>query len=102
MLALDSDRLGGELRGAFRHLESVWDALGEMGIEVLDHTGAPYNSGLELEVLAFQPMAELAGEQVLETIRPSVYINARKLQTGQVIVGTPLAHSESPHGAELL
>lgn len=88
------------MRGAFRHLDSVWDTLGEIGIEILDQTGAPYNSGLELEVLAFQPTEGLAHEQVLETIRPGIYLGARRLQIGQVIVGTPPTRSPYFGGQE--
>ena len=78
-----------EHRRAFRHLASVWDALEGMGVDVIDHHGQPYDPGQALVVLAFQPTADIAADVVLETIRPSVYLADRRLQVGEVIVGTP-------------
>jgi hypothetical protein len=87
------DRATGEadraLRRPFRHLQSTWDALEEAGVVIQDHDGSRWNSGLTLEVLAFQPTAGLLWEQVIETVRPSVYLDGRTVQIGQVIVGTP-------------
>lgn len=78
-----------EMRRAFRHLESVWDALAAAGVEIQDHTGMPFRDGLSLDVLAFQPTAGVERERVIETIKPSVYLKGRPIQMGQVIVGTP-------------
>lgn len=79
-----------EHRRSFRHLASVWDALEEIGVDVIDHSGQPYDPGQALVVLAFQPTPEVAAEVVLETIRPSIYMADKRLQVGEVIVGTPV------------
>jgi hypothetical protein len=76
-------------RQAFRHVQSTWDVLAGAEVTVQDHDGSPFESGLALDVLAFQPTPGLAGEQVVETVRPSVYVRGRTVQRGQVIVGTP-------------
>jgi hypothetical protein len=94
MLAPGSERPREEMRGAFRHLESTWDALREAGVEILDHTGVVYDSGMALEVLAFQPTPGTTREHVLETIKPTVYVGDRRLQMGQVIVASPPAAGE--------
>lgn len=73
---------------AYRHLESVWDVLSEAGIKIQDHTGRPYDSGLSLEVLAFQPTPGIERERIIETISPSVYLDGEPIQRGTVIVGT--------------
>ena len=78
-----------EMRSAYRSFEAAWNALMEAGIEVLDHTGSPFNSGMLLRVLAFQPTAGIAQETVIETIRPSIYYQQQNIQQGEVIVGTP-------------
>ena len=77
------------MRRPYRHVASALDALAEVGIEIQNHTGQPYKSGLAVEVLAFQPTAEIAREMIVETVRPSIYLNEKQVQQGQVIVGTP-------------
>jgi hypothetical protein len=86
-----------EMRRVFRHLESVWDALAGVGVEIQDHTGAPYRPGLSLRVIAFQPTEGFHAEKVIETIKPSIYYKGQSVQTGEVIVGTPGA-SDASHG----
>lgn len=83
-----------EIRRAYRHLESVWDAMVEAGFDIQDHTGAPFDSGLSLKVIAFQPMAGMVREQVIETIKPTIYFNRERIQMGEVIVGCPEVDSE--------
>lgn len=78
-----------EMRRAFRHLQSAWDVLADAGVEIQDHTGATFDIGQSLHVIAFQPTPGLTGEQVIETIKPSVYYGGRMVQMGEVIVGTP-------------
>ena len=75
----------------FRHLEAVWDTLGQAGVEIRDHADEPvpeYGS-LALEVLAYQPTPGLSRDKVIDTIKPSIYVDGHLLQMGQVIVGTP-------------
>lgn len=78
-----------ETRGALRHLEATWTALGEAGVQIIDHTGEPFHHGLALTVIAFQPTKGLTREEVVETIRPTIYFGPTLLQMGEVIVGTP-------------
>ena len=89
MLQPGTDEPLPELRHAFRHLQSTWQTLAAAGVTIQDHDGTPFESGLALEVLTFQPTAGLRAEQVVETVRPSVYVRTRTIQLGQVIVGTP-------------
>jgi hypothetical protein len=55
MLEPGTDRPREEVRREYRHLLSVWDGLAEAGIQIQEHTGAPFDSGLSLRVVAFQP-----------------------------------------------
>jgi hypothetical protein len=84
-----------EMRRAYRSFEAAWDTLLNAGVEVQEHTGSPFNSGLLLHVLAFQATPGLTQETVLETIRPSVYYRQQLIQPGEVIVGTPEAPAPS-------
>lgn len=79
------------MRRTFRHLESVWDLLAEIGLEVQDHTDTRFDSGMSLKVIAFQPDPGVARERIVETVKPSVYLGRRRIQMGEVIVATPEA-----------
>jgi hypothetical protein len=89
MIEPGTDRPLEEMRRAWRHLQSAWDVLADAGIEIQDHTGAPFDVGQSLHVIAYQPTPGLNAERVIETIKPSVYYGGRVVQMGEVIVGTP-------------
>jgi hypothetical protein len=78
-----------EMRRAYRHFESVWDALERDGVKIYDHTGEDFDAGRSIKVLAYQPTAGLSRERVTETIKPTIYVNDERVQMGEVIVGTP-------------
>lgn len=80
-----------EMRRAYRHLESTWDVLGEAGAQILDHTNefVPEGGIYALQVIAYQPTPGLSREQVVETIKPTIYYQDRLIQMGEVIIGTP-------------
>jgi hypothetical protein len=63
-------------------------------LQIQDHTGNPYDSGQSLEVLAFQPTDGITNEVVIETVRPSLYLQGHRILKGQVIVGSPLGTQE--------
>jgi hypothetical protein len=89
MVSPDSDQPLEAMRPAFRDLQSMWDLLAQAGVEIVDHTGLQYRSGMALKVLAFQPAAGLPRETVIETIRPTILIKSHHVQMGEVVVGTP-------------
>ena len=72
-----------------RDLESIMDALTQGGIEIKDFTGEKYDGGMALNVIAFQPTQGITKEQVIETIKPTIYHKNKLVQIGQVIVGVP-------------
>ncbi len=65
------------------------ETMEQHGIKVKDQTGSLYDSGLSLEVLAFEPRSGLKRDEVIETIKPSVFCRGERVQMGAVIVGTP-------------
>jgi len=77
------------IRRSSRDLESISDSLSQSNIEIRDHTGEKYDDGMVLKVIAFQPVPGLHQQQVLETIKPTIYYKNTLIQTGQVIVGVP-------------
>jgi hypothetical protein len=74
---------------ALRHLEAAWEALREAGLEIEDHTGRPYDAGQLLKVIAAQPVPNLTTEQVIETVKPSIFYKNQLVQIGEVVVGIP-------------
>jgi hypothetical protein len=55
-----------------------------------DWVNQPYDTGLPVKVLSFQPTPGLDRDTVIETVRPTVIWKDRLLQSGEVIVGTPV------------
>ncbi|MEO3767227.1 hypothetical protein [Streptomyces sp. B5E4] len=86
----DAGRLSpADLRQVRLQVRASRQALADDGLEIQEHDGEPFDSGLSLEALVFQDDPELTREIVLETVRPSVYFRGRRIQMGQVIVGRP-------------
>ena len=91
-----SDRPREEFRLAYRHLESLWDALAGADVRIVDHTGTPFDSGLSLRVLSFEPKEGLTRETVIETLRPTIFHKDKRIQIGEVIVGSPPETQTTP------
>jgi hypothetical protein len=72
-----------------RHIESAFDTLTAAKVELKDHTGEKYVSGMSLKVVAFQPNPELKFEKITETIKPTIIYRGILLQNGEVIVEKP-------------
>ena len=90
MVEPGSDRPTEEMRRPFRHLETSWDALTQAGVRIQDHTGEPFHYGSSIKVIAYEPTVGLLREQVIQTLRPTVYFKNERIQTGEVIVGAPV------------
>ena len=78
-----------QLQRVSRDVESTWDALTQRGIEIKDHTGRDYDAGMALRVITSQPVADLARQQIIETLKPTIYYRDKIIQMGEVIVGIP-------------
>jgi hypothetical protein len=77
-----------EMSRAYRHLESVLFTLEKEGIEIQDHDGQPFDAGLSIKVLTYQPLPNIEKEYVYDTIKPSVYLKGERILMGEVIVAT--------------
>ena len=82
------------IRKSFNWLVSVWDVLKENGLEIQDHTGNVYREGQDLKVPAFEPTPGLTVETVINTIKPSIYLDGKMIQMGEVVVGVPDAANQ--------
>jgi hypothetical protein len=72
-----------------RRFEEVFETLHQNNIEIHDHTGEKYDSGLTLKVLQYEPQEGITSEVILETVKPSVRLHG-VLVPGEVIVATPI------------
>ena len=78
-----------EMKRVYRHVEAIFEALKQVGVEITDPIGRVYDSGMALKVVTFEPTVGLSKEEIKETIKPSVTWQGRLIQMGEVIVGTP-------------
>ena len=79
------DRVGDDerLRALHDSLSRLEDALTEYRVETVEHEGQTYDAGLRVEVLH---EGETDGNPVIaETIRPTILLDGRVLQQGQVV-----------------
>jgi hypothetical protein len=94
------ERMDDAPRAVLRHLETAWDALADAGVEIKDHAGDPFDPGLAMSVVAYQPTPGLRREQIIETVRPGVYLGGHSIQMAEVIVGTPDPPDTDPSPAD--
>jgi len=80
-----------EVKVAKHTIDSTWLTLKQEGLEIQDHTGDPIVGGEDLNIIAFQTTPDLKRNQVIETLRPTIYFKNTKIQPGEVIVGRPEA-----------
>jgi hypothetical protein len=78
-----------EMKRAYRHFETAWDALINAGYRVEDYTKQAFRTGMKVDVLAYEEAPGITSEIVLETVKPGIFYNDIPIQRGEVIVGTP-------------
>lgn len=84
-----------ETRRAYRHVESALETFAQMGVTLNDWVNQPYDPGLPVKVLTFQPTPGVMRDTVVEAVRPTVVWKDRLLQLGEVVVGIP-PNTEKP------
>jgi hypothetical protein len=85
-----------EMKRVHRHIEGALDVLKQLGLTMNDWVHQPYDAGLPVKVLAFQPTPGLARDTILEAVRPTVIWKERLLQLGEVVVGIPVSPEDRP------
>jgi hypothetical protein len=87
-------RMPKEIRDALYSLESTWMSMSEGGVEIVDHIGSLPNKH-EVKVIEVREIPNLAREQVIDTIKPTILFHGEVIQLGEVIVGKPVNSSDS-------
>jgi hypothetical protein len=78
-----------DVRKMVRQLDSMFEALKSLGIEVRDRTGEAFNYGLPEKVVSSSIQIGLTKELIVETIKPTVYWMNQIAQNGEVVIATP-------------
>lgn len=73
-----------------RHVDTLVEQIGNAGYTFKDHTGEPYDTGNQVIVLSTEPTDGLTSDRVIETVKPSVFFKGDLIQSGEVIIGTPI------------
>jgi hypothetical protein len=96
MLPAGAKQPSEENRRSYKQLESILDTLKQAGVQIRDHSGeaVPRGGIYTLKALAYEPTSGLKREQVIETIKPTIYFKDRVIQIGEVIIGTPEASGD--------
>lgn len=81
------------LRRALRHLDAATETLRQLDVTLKDWLNEPYDPGLPLKVIAFQPSPGLVRDTIIEVVRPAVFWQNRLVQSGEVVVGRPVNES---------
>ena len=74
---------------AYRHVEASIETLAQMGVTINDWLDQPYDPGLPVKVLTFQPHPGVTRDTVIEAVRPTVIWREQLLQLAEVVVGIP-------------
>ncbi len=85
-----------EMRRLYRHIEGAMETFRAMGLRISDWLGQPYDAGLPVKVISFQPTPDLVRDTVIEAVRPAVFWQDRLLQVGEVVVGIPQNSNQQP------
>jgi hypothetical protein len=72
------------------------ELLCEIGLTVEDPAGRPYVEGERLDVLLFEPHAEVSKPTIVQTVKPAVFHQGLLLKLAQVIVAVPQDEKAEP------
>ena len=96
MVDASSGEVRDEMKRVYRHIEGIFQAFQDMGLEVRDHTDAPFDYGMPLKVVTTQPTPGITKERVVETIKPTIYWQNQIIQHGEVVIATPASPTAEP------
>lgn len=78
----------------YRFVEALDDALKEIDVSIKSHDGEVYDTGMAVNVVAWEKREGTTREEIIETIKPTIRLGDRLLQWADVIAVTPI-RSES-------
>lgn len=78
-----------EIKKVGNSLESIKETLGGLGIKIIDRLGEPFNAGLPDQVVTEEVQEGLSKEQIIRTIRPTIFWHQTLVQRGEIDVAVP-------------
>ena len=83
-------RMPKEIKEALFSLESTWASMTAGGVEIVDYLGTiPLKS--EAKIVEVRDIPDLSREQVVEVIKPTIFLRGEVIQVGEVVMGRPAA-----------
>ena len=73
----------------YRFVEALDDALKEIDVSIKSHDGETYDTGMAVNVVAWEKREGATREEIIETIKPTIRLGDRLLQWADVIAVTP-------------
>lgn len=77
----------------YRFVEALDDALKEIDVTIKSHDGEAYDTGMAVNVVAWEKREGATREEIIETIKPTIRLGDRLLQWADVIAVTPAKNS---------
>ena len=74
----------------YRFVEALDDALKEIDVTIKSHDGEAYDTGMAVNVVAWEKREGATREEIVETIKPTIRLGDRLLQWADVIAVTPV------------
>lgn len=84
-----------EIRKVAKAIESMKETLTSLGIRIVDRLGEPFNAGLPEQVVTEEPREGLSREQIIRTIRPTIFWNQTMVQRGEIDIAVPSENTQS-------
>ena len=85
----------------YRFVEALDDALKEIDVSIKSHDGETYDTGMAVNVVAWEKREGATREEIIETIKPTIRLGDRLLQWADVIAVTPAKSEPASEGAAL-
>lgn len=85
-----------ETRRVHRHIEGALETFQQLGVTISELMNQPYDAGLPVKVLTFQPMPGIERDTIVEVVRPTIIWQDTLLQMGEIVVGIHPESSQKP------
>lgn len=83
-------RMPKEIKDALFSLESTWASMTAGGVEIIDYIGTiPLKN--EARIVEVRDIPDLSREQVVDVIKPTIFLRGEVIQMGEVVMGRPAA-----------
>jgi molecular chaperone GrpE (heat shock protein) len=101
MLDPDTKQPRAEMKRPYMTVRRLAEQLAQAGVEAIEYENEPFDDGLAMDVLAWEPTEGATEDYILETSRPAIIWRGRRIQQAQVVVATPTSTKGPKEGAKV-